>query len=224
MNENEMVKLNNRRRKQLTEENKAYYEDMLLYLRKSRLPAKKVEELLLEILDHLLVAQTEGRTATEVFGTEPEAYCEELVQSFEKPPYFYLKRYVFIFGIGLSVGFLLDGVFRYINLAIGLPDRGGDTFYLLLFPFLAVPVVEIIFAFFRKSTFKKRRTKRMLWSYILPMVFLWVLPFGGTLWLRMNYGEVLDRYAAPLAPWMSLLIGVALWGLHRIVFRNADWY
>lgn len=171
----------------------------------------------------MLVAQHEGRTATEVFGTEPEAYCEELVKSFEKPPFFYLKRYVFIFGIGLYVGFLLDGAYRYINIAFGFPDRGGDPFYLFVFPFLTVPVVELLFTFFKKSTFKQQRTKRMLWSYVLPMVFLWVLPFGGTFWLRMNYGEVIDQFVAPLAPWMSLLIGVLLWALHKVVFRKADW-
>lgn len=61
MTEKEMVALNNERRQQLTKENKAYYEDMLVYLRTSRIPAIKTEELLLEMLDHLLAAQKEGK-------------------------------------------------------------------------------------------------------------------------------------------------------------------
>lgn len=68
MTEKEMVAINNERRKQLTKENKAYYEDMLVYLRTSRIPAKKTEELLLEMPDHLLTAQKEGKRAEDVFA------------------------------------------------------------------------------------------------------------------------------------------------------------
>jgi hypothetical protein len=61
MTAEEMIQVNNERRKQLNEENRKYYENMLVYLRLSSIPEKKTEELLLEMLDHLLIAQEERR-------------------------------------------------------------------------------------------------------------------------------------------------------------------
>ena len=73
MNVKEMVELNNQRRKLLTKENLKYYEDMLVYIRLSYDKSdQEIEEVLLELLDHLLEAQKEGRTAKEVFGRNPK--------------------------------------------------------------------------------------------------------------------------------------------------------
>ena len=42
-----------------------------------------MEELLLEILDHLLEAQEDGKTAHDIFGEDLKAYCDELINSSE---------------------------------------------------------------------------------------------------------------------------------------------
>ena len=42
-----------------------------------------MEELLLEILDHLLEAQEDGKTAHDIFGEDLKAYCDELIKSSE---------------------------------------------------------------------------------------------------------------------------------------------
>ena len=42
-----------------------------------------MEELLLEILDHLLEAQEDGKTAHNIFGEDLKAYCDELINSSE---------------------------------------------------------------------------------------------------------------------------------------------
>ncbi|MBT2287868.1 DUF1129 family protein [Paenibacillus albidus] len=76
----ELIQLNNTKRSQLTRENLKYYEEMLLYIRfASGRSEQQTEELLLELLEHVLQAQQEGRTAEQVFGDEPKAYCEELI-------------------------------------------------------------------------------------------------------------------------------------------------
>lgn len=61
MNAQDMIKLNNKQRELLTPENEVAYSDMLVYLRLSNVPEQQVEELLLEILDHLIEAQTENK-------------------------------------------------------------------------------------------------------------------------------------------------------------------
>lgn len=64
MNSQELIKLNNKKREKLNEENLKYYEDMLVYLRLSFLKSEQeTEELLNELLDHLLEAQEEGKTS-----------------------------------------------------------------------------------------------------------------------------------------------------------------
>ncbi|MCC0758728.1 DUF1048 domain-containing protein [Bacillus sp. BRTN] len=83
MTEKEMVQLNNEKRKLLTAENEAAYGDMLIYLRLTSVPQKQMEELLLEILDHLLEAQEDGKTAHDTFGEDLKAYCDELIKSSE---------------------------------------------------------------------------------------------------------------------------------------------
>ncbi|MGH1278174.1 DUF1048 domain-containing protein [Bacillus basilensis] len=83
MTEKEMVKLNNEKRKLLTAENEAAYGDMLIYLRLTNVPQKQMEELLLEILDHLLEAQEYGKNAHDIFGEDLKAYCDELINSSE---------------------------------------------------------------------------------------------------------------------------------------------
>ncbi|MCC2494834.1 DUF1129 family protein, partial [Bacillus cereus] len=83
MTEKEMVQLNNKKRKLLTPENEAAYGDMLIYLRLTSVPQKQMEELLLEILDHLLEAQEDGKTAHDIFGEDLKAYCDELINSSE---------------------------------------------------------------------------------------------------------------------------------------------
>ncbi|MGA4498375.1 hypothetical protein CN520_10520 [Bacillus cereus] len=83
MTEKEMVQLNNKKRKLLTPENEAAYGDMLIYLRLTSVPQKQMEELLLEILDHLLEAQEDGKTAHNIFGEDLKAYCDELINSSE---------------------------------------------------------------------------------------------------------------------------------------------
>ncbi|UUZ91892.1 hypothetical protein LJK87_41425 [Paenibacillus sp. P25] len=74
----EMIHENNRLREELSAENREYYEEMLVYIRSSDIHQRKAEEPLLEMLQHLLEAQREGRSAVHVFGDQPARYCQEL--------------------------------------------------------------------------------------------------------------------------------------------------
>ena len=38
-----------------------------------------MEELLLEILDHLIEAQAENKNAYDIFGNDLQSYCDELI-------------------------------------------------------------------------------------------------------------------------------------------------
>ncbi len=76
----ELIELNNEKREALSERNQQVYEDFLLYFRTDlRIAEQQAEELLMDILDHLLEAEKEGKTAYDLFGENPKAYAEELI-------------------------------------------------------------------------------------------------------------------------------------------------
>ncbi|MBU9723710.1 MULTISPECIES: DUF1129 family protein [Bacillaceae] len=80
MNEKELVQLNNKKREQLTKENRKYYEEMLVYIRLTYSKAYlETEEILSELIDHLLEAQQEGKTAEDVFGNNPKQYADDII-------------------------------------------------------------------------------------------------------------------------------------------------
>ncbi|AQG72394.1 hypothetical protein AWJ15_05100 [Lacticaseibacillus rhamnosus] len=78
-----MVAENNELRKQLTKENRDYYENLLTYLRgKSFLRDDyQVEQNLLTILQDLIDAQADGVEAAAYFGQNPEATANDLLKT-----------------------------------------------------------------------------------------------------------------------------------------------
>lgn len=81
----ELIKQNNERRKLLTEDNEKYYENVLVYIRSNFFRDERAtEEVLLEMLDHLVEAQYEGKTAEEAFGKSPKELAEDIINSLPK--------------------------------------------------------------------------------------------------------------------------------------------
>ncbi|ADU29304.1 DUF1129 family protein [Evansella cellulosilytica] len=80
-----LIEENNHKRKQLNKENKKYYEEMLVYIRLSYDKSEQeTEEILTEMLDHLLEAQQGGRSAEDVFGNDPKKYADDIIGELPK--------------------------------------------------------------------------------------------------------------------------------------------
>ena len=85
MKTSEIVKQNYELKKQLNVENEQFYNKFLVYVRANGLKDERaVEETLLEILQHLLEAQQAGRPAETVFGKNPKALADEVIESLPK--------------------------------------------------------------------------------------------------------------------------------------------
>lgn len=85
MKAKELIQLNNEKREQLNEENLKDYEDMLTYIRlASAKSEQQTEEILLELLDHALIAQEEGKTMRDVFGDDLKAYSQGVIEEIPK--------------------------------------------------------------------------------------------------------------------------------------------
>lgn len=81
MNAQDLIKQNNEKRELLHVPNKVYYEQLLVYIRtKLSLSEQKTEEVLMDMLDHLLEAQADGKSATDVFGDDPKAYADDVIE------------------------------------------------------------------------------------------------------------------------------------------------
>src|SRR5690606_34397904 len=115
----ELIEQNNNKREDLNEENLAVYEDFLVYVRTDlRIDEHASEEVLMDLLDHLLEGQQYGKSAAEVFGSNPKAYADELIENLPREK----KRSSALFAISQAAG--LAGWFSLtygvINLLISL--------------------------------------------------------------------------------------------------------
>ncbi|WP_181347437.1 DUF1129 family protein [Thalassobacillus sp. CUG 92003] len=124
MSAEELVELNNQKRDMLNQVNVSYYEDMLVYIRLSYDKSdEESEEILMELLDHLLEAQAAGKTAEEVFGNHPKHYadeiCGELPKMVTKKRTLYILMSLFYFvGVSAAVYGLFD-LIRYYLFNVG---------------------------------------------------------------------------------------------------------
>lgn len=219
----DIIKLNNQKREMLTEENLIYYEDMLVYIRlASNKSEQQTEEILLELLDHTLAAQEEGRTIKDVFGNDLKQYCQELIE--EIPQETFKKQIIFsiyiILGF-LSVASLAHGV---INIIINLFNEGPrlSTFSIgsgIVIIFLNM-IIGFIFIFWllkwiKESAFKEKKPNKWLEFFQIWLGFMFVF---GLFFLVAYFMPSFGPMVTIKAPWF-IAIGVVLYLLSRL-FKN----
>ena len=106
----QLVDANNKKRLQLNEENVNFYEEFLVYVRSAMFKDERVqEEVLLEMLDHFIEAQAEGKTAQDIFGKNPKHLADEVIASI--PQDSIVKRWQF----SAEILFLLLGCYTLVN-------------------------------------------------------------------------------------------------------------
>src|SRR5690625_5652672 len=121
MKAKEIIALNNEKREQLNDENLAYYEDMLMYIRLSSSKSEQqTEEILLELLEHTLAAQHEGRTVKDVFRDDLKAYCQDIIEEIPKET----TKKQFKFSLMIILQFLAIMSFRSEEHTSELQSRG----------------------------------------------------------------------------------------------------
>ena len=85
-NAKELIELNNTYREQLDEENKEFYDDILVYIRAKSFfkDERQVEESLLEILTDIIEAQNQEVKASDYFGKNPKEISDEILKNTNK--------------------------------------------------------------------------------------------------------------------------------------------
>lgn len=180
--EKQYVELNNQLRETLNQENKKYYEDILLYMRTHLFAdGEKTEEILYELLTDMIDAQTEGISAEEFFGKNPKELCDSIIK--EIPRSTLGEKVAMILG----VSFVLLQFFLYNTLF-----SGEIELYFVQIAGIIVCAGIVIYAIL-KYVGTLEKSHRIL--YILLIVFAGA---GGMLFF------LIDRIVGPLGP--SLLI------------------
>ncbi|MCK0472837.1 DUF1129 family protein [Halalkalibacter sp. APA_J-10(15)] len=196
MNAKDLVKQNNEKRKELTEENRNYYEDMLIYIRLSYNKSEEETEVILtELLDHLLEAQNEGRTAEDVFGHNPKEYTNEIIGELPKM----VTRERILFGVMalfyfLSASILFSGIYQLIGHFFLNIDGLTKDYYIgtvLVKTMISIPIAFVllfgIVQYIRWACFKKiNKVKEFVMTWlggvlsfgIFVLAFIFVPNFG----------------------------------------------
>ncbi|MEH6891360.1 DUF1129 family protein [Bacillus sp. JJ864] len=220
MEAKDMIELNNKKRELLTEENEAAYGDMLVYLRLANVPEQQVEELLLEILDHLLEAQEEGKNAYDVFGKDLRAYCDEVIAALPKQNRWQrLAIPTFMSSYLLAIFFAINSLTAFI-LPFFFENKRFQTVHLNLLYVLVLTIaiqiaVSFVFDFIKGDLFNNSTNKwKRIWVFLLQKSPWFALIIGSFFFLEHPY------VSYQLSPWIGAILAIFFYLFYKICFKR----
>lgn len=113
MNLTNLLEYNNKLRLQLNEDNKKYYEELLVTCRAKSITSKEAElEIqLLEILQDLISYQNKGKNFHEIFGTDINKLSNSIIESLPKENKTIVYRFILAYILITIVSSLLPSVY-----------------------------------------------------------------------------------------------------------------
>ncbi|GEN85883.1 DUF1129 family protein [Oceanobacillus sojae] len=222
MNVKQMIEENNQKREQLTVDNEKYYSDLMLYIRTNwQVSEQHTEELLLELLNHLLEGQQEGKTAIDIFGEEPKEYADQLIEQLpeeEKRSWFTFFASLFLFQIVPYVLIIRGVVLLVLPLFTEVNDQ-VNIFKLLITAILlgvmAMGVVRYIMNVIHRSVFKKNHAE---WKDSVKVGAVAAAGMGAFILISVWLPEIGPSFR--FTWWLSLLLGGVIWGMSKVVKSN----
>lgn len=218
----ELIEENNWKRELLHPENEKIYNDFLLYVRTDlRVDEHAGEEILMDLLDHLMEAQEEGKTATDLFGESPQQYADEVISNLPRENRRNVTWFVSAQIVNLAGWFIT--VFGLVNLIMSFfkPVNSGIPVGTLLIILLSVVMVafvgvSVIFRIVRSTLFQEKSQK---WKEYVKAGLYGAAAFGfiyAAAWLFEDVGPVIK-----LEWWVSLLIGLSLLAISKLMSKVA---
>jgi uncharacterized membrane-anchored protein len=213
----QLIQMNNKNRTGLTPENEKYYDDFLIYIRlQLTVSAQQSEEVLMEILDHLLEGQQEGKSAKMIFGEDPKAFADEIIENLPGEK----KRDAIMFVSSLALNLL--GIFLIMRgMMLGLISLFkdvSDVVYPVTSGIIALSIlcssllgVVVIFRIISKSLFQENDTKKkdslkagmfgvLAMGFILSLTYL--LPDIGPSFEFTWYASCIAGAVLAGVPWL----------------------
>ena len=113
MNIGNLLEYNNKLRIQLNEENKKYYEELLITCRTKAIAANEatLEIQLLEILQDLISYQNQGKNFPDIFGNDINKLSDSIIELLPKENKTTIYHFISVYILILIVSFLLPSIF-----------------------------------------------------------------------------------------------------------------
>ena len=113
MNIGNLLEYNNKLRMQLNEENKKYYEELLITCRTKAIAANEatLEIQLLEILQDLISYQNQGENFPDIFGNDINKLSDSIIELLPKENKTTIYHFISVYILILIVSFLLPSIF-----------------------------------------------------------------------------------------------------------------
>ncbi|WP_066060715.1 DUF1129 family protein [Neobacillus soli] len=216
----QLIEINNRKRSELTPENEKYYSDFLIYIRlQLYISEQQSEEILMEILDHLIEGQNEGKNASSIFGDNPKEFADEIIQQIPK------EQKKNIIGFISSIAFNLLGLLLIIRgmifFIVSFFKEVDSLVYLLpsvvmFFVIVCFSLIAVwgIFTIIKGSVFKEkqRNLKDTFLCGTLAAVCTGIII--GLSYLMPNFGP-----SFPFTWYASVISGAIVWGVSKFLKR-----
>lgn len=222
MKAKELIKLNNEKRDYLNEENLNDYEDMLVYIRlASTKSEQQTEEILLELLDHALLAQDEGKTIKDVFGNDLKAYSQDVIDEIpeetKKKQFRFAFRMIFLF---LAVVSFYHGIINSgLHYIFGLFEN-SSTFYLgssitivIIDSLIVLALIIIVIKWLKASAFQEKKKSSKMEFFQLWIII--TIPFG--IFLCVIYFMPTFGLEFILPTLLFIPIGLVLYGISYLL-------
>src|SRR5690625_1397829 len=222
MKAKEIIKLNNEKREQLNEENLKDYEDMLTYIRiTSTKSEQQTEEILLELLDHALIAQEEGKTIRDVFGDNLKAYSQDLIQEIpeetKKKQFKFASRLILLFSAVWSLfSGIIISVLHHI-LGIGESELtfhlGSSITIIVINTLIAIGTIYFVLEGLKSSTFEeKKKSARVEFFQLWAIMTLVIGVFFCVIYFMPAFGI---EFSIPTIIFIPL--GLVLYGVSHLL-------
>ncbi|OED21550.1 hypothetical protein A9523_18920 [Bacillus cereus] len=222
MNAQDMIELNNKKRELLTSENEIAYGDMLVYLRLSNVPEHQVEELLLEILDHLIEAQAENKNAYDIFGNDLQSYCDELIAALPAQTKLEKTSLIgFVISLLLAIQFGMDTL---ASLFIFLFEKDTD----IISPPFSIPgttlsISLIVLGILLILYLLKRYSfnKKINWKKRILFGFAFATPFCSAIFVNIYFRKQ-PYFIYNLTFWQNALIAILFFILYKLLYKKSN--
>ena len=161
MNIADLIKQNNKLRSQLNEDNKKYYEELLVACRMKN-TTKKESELeiqLLEILQDLILYQKQGKNFTDVFGNDINKLSSSIIAELPKENKMKILRFYLVYLL----------IFIIISLVPSVFTRTIEPITIMFFISLSLGSAVCSYLLIYKKTEKNKWFK-----HISSLIILWI--------------------------------------------------
>jgi DNA-binding ferritin-like protein (Dps family) len=208
MNPRKLSLHNREKRALLTEENKEIYERMLQYVRSANLTEHHLEEVLIDVLDHLLEAQEYGRTAHDVFGKDPQAYCDELIDVLPKQTFWqWLTSSLWIYAAILSFLFIGDSISSYVLNYLEAKEQAFIFNPLGIILILACTLIVVLFGpkVLQRLTFFQQEKRPIRLVFIAATSFVILQSVGTRGYMAIKNAEL---FTISLPFWIGIVLSI----------------